>query len=203
MFDFNGLQISVTQSRNTAYLLNGVLALLIILSATHWVRLYMDRDHRLLPGSSLMPAPAPTGVGINTDELISYHLFGVAPASAPASSDNIPLSSLNLKLTGVVASDRGGFALISVNGQPQSAFFIGEVVTRNAVLDQVLPDRVVLLRGGSREALLLDDNEQNNSPENQLRIPDKVSNLRTNPADFVQVQLNHGGDKEILNHKLE
>ncbi|MDX5151940.1 MAG: type II secretion system protein N, partial [Acidiferrobacterales bacterium] len=149
MFDFNGLLNRLDQSNNTVRLLNGTLVLLIVLSTTHWVRLYLDRDYQQLLQSSQYSTEASAGIGINPDELISYNLFGDAAPTRPTSNENIPLSSLNLKLTGVVASDRGGFALISVNGQPQSPFFIGEVVTRNAVLDQVLPDRVILLRGNS------------------------------------------------------
>lgn len=196
MFDFNGLLIKVAQSKNTVHLLNGALMLLVVLSATHWVRLYLDRGYQQLLVSSQNSAQLSAGIGINPDELISYHLFGTAvPDALPVSNENIPLSSLNLKLTGVVASDRGGFALISVNGQPQSPFFIGEVVTQNAVLDQVLPDRVILLRGNSRESLLLDSDEQNNLSQVQVRIPSAAPEPAGNPADSIQ---NVGQDNYVL-----
>jgi len=186
MFDFNGLLFQFSQSKNAVNVLNGILALLILLSATHWVRLYMDRDYELLLVSSQSTAPGSTGIGINADELISYHLFGAAPASEAVTNKNIPLSSLNLRLTGVVASDRGGFALISVDGQPQAPFFIGEVVTRNAVLDQVLPDRVILLRGSSRESLLLDNDEQGDLHINPAGTPATRSESTLNPADSIR-----------------
>lgn len=160
MLDFSGVLHQFSQSRNAFNVLNAFLMLLIALSTLLWVRVYLDRDYnRLLTASQSLPQNS-AGVGINTDELIAYNLFGASNSTEPTTQKNIPLSSLNLKLTGVVASDRGGFALISVNGQPQSPFFIGEVVTRNAVLDQVLPDRVILRRGSSRESLLLDNDDQ-------------------------------------------
>ncbi|MGW8247826.1 MAG: type II secretion system protein N [Acidiferrobacterales bacterium] len=172
--------------------MNGTLVLLIVLSTTHWVRLYLDRDYQRLLGSSQYAAEASAGIGINPDELISYNLFGDATPARPASNENIPLSSLNLKLTGVVASDRGGIALISVNGQPQSPFFIGEVVTRNAVLDQVLPDRVILLRGNSRESLLLDNEDQN------TLSPGRPPTPATNPVNGIQ---NLGENNYVLPRK--
>jgi type II secretion system protein C len=199
MFEFSGILFRLTQSKNAVYLVNGILALLIALSAVYWVRLYMNRDYRLLLESSQISSPASAGVGINPDELISYHLFGAAPVSTPVSNEIIPLSSLNLKLTGVVASDRGGFALISVNGQPQSPFFIGEVVTRDAVLDQVLPDRVILLRGNTRESLLLDNDEQNSLSRNQARTPAPSPATAANPANSIQ---NVGENNYVLPRKV-
>jgi len=121
-------------------------------------------------------ASSSSGVGINANELTSYHLFGNTVSSDKTSPENIPLSSLNLKLTGVIASNRGGFALISVNGQAQSQYFLGEEVTQNTVLDEVLPDRVILLRGNSRESLLLDENTQN--PDKQVGFSRSFSTSR-------------------------
>lgn len=195
MFDFSGILFRLTQSKHGVTIVNAILATCIALSTVYWVRSYVNRDYRLLLEASQNPTPDSSGVGVNPNELISYHLFGAAPSSTPVSNEKIPLSSLNLKLTGVVASDRGGFALISVNGQPQSPFYIGEVVTRNAVLDQVLPDRVILMRGNTRESLLLDNNEQDILPLGKARVPARVGN----PADAIQ---NVGDNSFILPKKI-
>ena len=171
MLDFSGVLHQFSQSRNAVQVLNAILAILIALSAFLWVRVYLDRDYNHLLIASQSSPQNSAGIGINTDELIAYNLFGVSNSTEPTAQRNIPLSSLNLKLTGVVASDRGGFALISVDGNPQSPFFIGESVTQNAVLDQVLPDRVILRRGSSRESLLLDNADQLQGQSAEISTP--------------------------------
>jgi general secretion pathway protein C len=89
--------------------------------------------------------------------LLAANLFGQAPPStAQQSLDSIPISSLNLVLTGVVAAGGASFALISVNGQAQEPFAIGQEVLSGATLRAVLPDRAILERGGVNEALMLE-----------------------------------------------
>ena len=171
MLDFSGPLQQFSQSRNSVLVLNAILAILIAVSAFLWVRVYLDRDYNRLLVASLPNPQNSAGIGVNTDELIADNLFGVSDSTGPTIQKNIPLSSLNLKLTGVVASDRGGFALISVGGQPQSPFFIGELVTQNAILDQVLPDRVILRRGSSRESLLLDNADKLSGQSAELPAP--------------------------------
>jgi len=89
--------------------------------------------------------------------ILAAHLFGQAPpAAARPSLENIPISSLNLVLTGVVAAGGASFALISVNGQPQEPFAIGQEVLSGAILQAVYPDRAILERAGVSEALMLE-----------------------------------------------
>jgi len=185
MPDYSNLLARVTESRNSAYLVNGILALLIVLSAAHWVRQSMDRNYQLLLQGSQRSAPVMTS-GVNTGELVSYNLFGAAPVSKPDLQTNIPLSSLNLKLTGIIASDENGYALISVNGQPQAPYFVGETVTQNAKLDQVLPDRVILLRGGTRESLMLDNESQKPLPGFAASVVKPAPLKKVNPASAIQ-----------------
>jgi len=194
MLDFSGLLHQFSQSRNAVQVLNAVLAILIALSTLLWVRVYLDRDYNRLLMASVSNPQNSSGIGINADELIGYNLFGASSDTGPATQKNIPLSSLNLKLTGVVASDRGGFALISVNGQPQTPYFIGEVVTQNAVLDEVLPDRVILRRGGTRESLLLDNDDQLPGQSVDLSLP-SPSPGPTNPVNSIE---NLGDNKYIV-----
>lgn len=163
VFEINGLLLDATRSKMAIYAVNALLLALLGLSVVHWAGFYMDQKYNALLGNSQITEPARSAVGFNVDELISGNIFG-APSKTRATSaqSNIPLSSLNLKLTGVIASDRGGFALISVNGQPQTPFFIGEVIIDNALLDSVLPDRAILLRNGIKESLLLDASSNKN-----------------------------------------
>lgn len=103
-----------------------------------------------------------TGAGnqpLNMQPILDAQLFGQAPQVAGAggeSLDAIPISGLNLVLAGVVAAGGASFALISVDGQPQEPFAIGQEVTAGAVLQAVYPDRVLLRRNGITESLMLE-----------------------------------------------
>ncbi|MHB8455413.1 MAG: type II secretion system protein N [Acidiferrobacterales bacterium] len=91
--------------------------------------------------------------------LLTSQIFGQAPSlpgTGGVSLDAIPISSLNLVLAGVVAAGGASFALISVNGQPQEPFAIGQEVTAGAILQAVYPDRVLLIRQGITESLMLE-----------------------------------------------
>lgn len=95
---------------------------------------------------------------INLQDLLDAHLFGVATVeSKPGSPVNVPLSSLNLVLAGVVVAGENSVALISVSGQEETPFGLGEEVTHGALLNAVYPDRVILQRGGVLESLILED----------------------------------------------
>lgn len=64
------------------------------------------------------------------DALLATHLFGhAAPqASGPVVLENIPPSSLNLVLSGVMVTPAGSFALISADGGPETPFAVGEEI---------------------------------------------------------------------------
>lgn len=109
----------------------------------------------MIPNS---PSIAPVAtVSFNPQTLLAAHLFGQAPVSqVGVSIEDIPLSSLNLVLTGVVAAGGASYALISVNGQPQEPFSVGQEIISGAVLQAVYPDRAILVRGGVSESLMLE-----------------------------------------------
>ena len=172
MFDINILLASLTRSRAAVHALNGLILAVLVSSIVYWSFFYMNQRYSALLGGTQSSAAPGSSAGINVDELIANHLFGVPSTRLGASIQaDIPLSSLNLRLTGIIASDRGGFALISVNGQPQTPFFLGEIVVDNALLDAVLPDRVILLRDGIRESLLLDPDHAGSADRQPVSAP--------------------------------
>jgi general secretion pathway protein C len=120
-------------------------------------------------------SPAATTSTFSVEPLLAAHLFGQASQELTGGRlDNLPLSSLNLVLTGVIAAAGGGYALISVNGQPQEPFAIGQSVTAGAVLHAVYPDRVIIQRNGALESLLLegaDETAPQSSPSASLYTP--------------------------------
>ena len=94
------------------------------------------------------------------------------------------ISSLNLVLAGVIASGAGGYALISVNGQSQEPFAVGQAVTGGAVLQAVYPARVVIQRNGTLESLLL-EGADNSQPPQELATS-AVNKTTGDSADIVR-----------------
>ncbi|MBI3570195.1 MAG: PDZ domain-containing protein [Gammaproteobacteria bacterium] len=139
--------------------------LLLAASLAQWTWLLIKP-----PLPPLMVAPPPPPVPVNTfslQSLLAAHLFGqVSQELTGQRLDNLPISSLNLVLTGVIASGTGGYALISVNGQSQEPFALGQTVTGGAVLQAVYSDRVVILRNGALESLLLEGADNSQPPQN-------------------------------------
>jgi general secretion pathway protein C len=114
------------------------------------------------PGS---PAVSSAGGADFTDlrALADAHPFGRAAAAPPrdsAADARLARSNLNITLTGVVVRAYGGCALVIVQGQPESAYCTGEDVVPGARLESVLRDRIVIVRGGAREAVVMKDAEE-------------------------------------------
>jgi general secretion pathway protein C len=106
------------------------------------------------------PAVARAGGADLTDlrGLGSANLFGRAAPRSHAEANLAP-SNLNMTLTGVAARERGGCALVIVQGQPEAAFCSGEEVSPGVRLDTVERDRIVIVRNGVREAVFMKDAE--------------------------------------------
>jgi general secretion pathway protein C len=141
--------------------LNGGMLLLLTASLAQWTWLMIKPP---LPPLVVAPPPPPAAANaFSLQPLLAAHLFGqVSQELTGRRLDNLPISSLNLVLAGVIASGAGGYALISVDGQPQEPFAVGQTIMGSAVLQAVYPDRVVIRRNGSLESLLLEgaDNSQ-------------------------------------------
>ena len=91
--------------------------------------------------------------------LANAHPFGRAPSRNPAAETRVAVSNLAMTLTGVAMRAVGGCALIVVQGQPESAFCAGDEISPGVQLDSVQRDRIVIVRGGAREAVLMKDAE--------------------------------------------
>jgi general secretion pathway protein C len=101
--------------------------------------------------------PVQTAPGFDVQTVLSAQLFGAPPMTTDHGSiESLPVSSLNLVLTGVVSAGKGGYALIRVEGQPEAPFAVGDEIVSGAVLRQVYADRVVIDRGGVAESLMLE-----------------------------------------------
>src|SRR3974390_1313729 len=110
---------------------------------------------RLLQPAS--PAVARSEIeSVDLSALPRSQLFGPAPAKG-AEEANLAPSNLNITLTGVAVQPGGGCALLVVQGQPESAYCVGEELTPDVRLEAVEKDRIVILRRGAREAVPLKD----------------------------------------------
>ncbi|MDH5648286.1 MAG: PDZ domain-containing protein [Gammaproteobacteria bacterium] len=140
---------------------------------------------------------------IDIQSILNANLFGkkeIPEESAFTTPDQVPLSSLNLILTGIVSAGAESIALISVSGQPQVPFAIGEEITQGAILDSVYPDRAILRRGNVLESLVLKDaaesliesTEPQTAPDSGASISDIRSigaNSYSFPHQLIKEQL--------------
>lgn len=141
---------AVVGSRFFAPAVNGLALLVLAAGLASWTWKLLKP---VQAPSTAMTALAPSAPVLDMQPLLASGLFGTAEGGGVST---VPISSLNLVLTGVVAAGGSSYALISVDGQPQEPFAIGDEVTAGAILDSVFPDRVILMRAGVAESLLLE-----------------------------------------------
>jgi general secretion pathway protein C len=124
---------------------------------------------QLIPAPELAgPAPLPQTVGSATgkaatsiDQLLNFSLFGkvtAEPEQAAPVVTEAPKTQLNVKLTGVVAQPdpNSGSAIIESRGN-EGTYAVNDTIDgTNAVLKQVLIDRVLIQQAGRFETLMLD-----------------------------------------------
>lgn len=142
-------------SRWTPIVANLLAMLLLVYSLAQWSWRLLDHGSSTAPVNHRPVVTAPSGP---TDQqiLLSANLFGQA-APGNLATDKLPLTSLNLVLTGVMVRGANSYALIRADGSDEASFGVGEDVLAGTRLQAVLPDRVILLRGGVLESLMLKD----------------------------------------------
>ena len=111
------------------------------------------------------PARQPADFGTLTNS----HLFGEAREEAPppvTAAVDAPDTNLSLTLTGILAGGPKGQAIISANRGPEKTYHVGDAVDNadGATLHSVEPDRVLLNRNGTLEALRLPEQLAGNAP---------------------------------------
>lgn len=97
---------------------------------------------------------------VNLSDILALNLFGKysAQKEEPKQVEVAPVTSLNLKLMGVVSSSEPSLAaaIIEKSGS-QSTYGVGEKIDgTQAVIREVYPDRVILEQRGKRETLMLE-----------------------------------------------
>lgn len=123
---------------------------------------------------------------VNVQQIIAAHLFGEYRAEAAPVVQTVidaPDTRLNLTLTGILAAtqDKGSRALISQGSSDEKPYSVGDVITRGVELQSIFPDRVILSRNGTLEALRLDKDKPSSftpATYTQPEVPDS-GNART------------------------
>jgi len=143
-------------TRALAYVVNIGVLLLVTVSAAQWGWGYYLRS--LTANFTVMPTALPAQLNrpSELDRLITIELFGHAKTAADNNAV-VPISSLNIVLRGVVAAGGESLALISVDGREVLPYSIGQEISQEAVLDAVQADRIIILRQGVRESVMLQE----------------------------------------------
>ncbi len=181
-------------------LLSAAALVLLTASMAQWTwQLVPAPKSRVIPQVAV-PAQSDSST-FDLKDLLAAHLFGqAAPASAPATPpvEEIPESSLDFTLTGVVAAGADSLALIRVNNEPETPFAIGDEIKHGITLREVYPDRAIIQRRGLTEALLMEDLTAS------LGEAPPVVSTATRDAGVIQAQDGNvfSIDREALNEQL-
>jgi general secretion pathway protein C len=198
--EFQNLTPQQWLERASHTLPRAVMVVLVIAIAWQLVQLtwlLLDRGPQPQPIATPPPTSmAPVQKGVDIQAIVNAHLFDVPASAPPPDAANAKPTQANLVLTAVFASpdpDKG-LAIIGESAQAARVFAVGGAVQPGLRLHQVYPDRVILDRAGSMEALSLPKrgtgalviNRPPPPPQNQF-----VSNLRqmaeTNPSAFAEI----------------
>ena len=154
-------QLPVNRIQN---LLNLVLVLCLawLLARLTWQLLYTPEPAAILPAQMGATNNNQRAV-VSLQALQSAKLFGQASAEPVKTVEPVvteaPKTSLNVKLTGVVAltnDPSAGSAIIESRGSEATYAIDDQIDGTNARLKQVLPDRVLIQQAGRYETRMLD-----------------------------------------------
>lgn len=99
---------------------------------------------------------------VSVERIRSWEIFGrPGESAAVVAVESAPDTRLRLELLGLFQhpdNDQAG-AIIAEQGKEGELFRVGSRVPGNATLEEILADRVILLRAGQREALRLKEPE--------------------------------------------
>ncbi|MFN7098135.1 MAG: type II secretion system protein N [Gammaproteobacteria bacterium] len=101
-------------------------------------------------------------------QIPNWHLFGQAPL-APSNEQNLPLSSLNLTVTGIFyqSDHKQAKAIISDANGNTKVYKVGDIVPGGVTLYDILPDSVIVESDGQLEKLTISGRELQFSPPPQ------------------------------------
>ncbi|MEH6490549.1 type II secretion system protein GspC [Halopseudomonas sp.] len=172
-----------------------VTGILVLFSA--WLLAHLT--WMLIEPDSVLPSPATLGYPTSsTDvdagqpgfrELAVMSVLGRAPAADGPVVVNAPDTKLSWTLKGVLSDPdpKRSAAILSTQGQPEKLYRVGAELPGQVRLDQVLADRVMLVRDGQLETLRLKQHNAaaGRSSARRAALPTTDSNLTLAPDGGV------------------
>jgi len=185
--DLNHLLMQALQGEVIAKVINVANVVLVVLLAYSLA----DLTWRLMPAPEMESLPpivsskASNQIPERAFNIARFHLFGKKQVQANKQLATAPMreTKLNLTLHGVVASDQPAFsgAIISAPGKNERFYSVETEVAGGAVLKEVHPDHVVLLRNGQYETLRLPEQTLGQIQGNKA-VPKAVNKARVASA---------------------
>ena len=196
--------------------------LLAALLGFFMTRLFLPSLPVLAPAPAIIKSQSNQQLKTNISPLLNRRWFGQL-SSAPIKNVQVPETSLNLTLQGVLHSDDPDQAkaiIVSVDKKGET-YRRGQTI-QGAVLQEIFPDRVILQRNGNQETLKLKKETTSsdisspvsstvsqppiNLKDYRQQIIDKPANLskvvRIKPSEtngkLVGYELNTGNDPQIF-----
>ena len=115
------------------------------------------------PRAPLASVKIPELPTIQFDELaetiVATQFFGRSANDPHAEKVHPSIDVSKIQVKGILLDRYSGHAMISVAGQPQQDFAIGDTVTSGAILERVEPDRIFLRAGTSSVVAMLEDSD--------------------------------------------
>lgn len=132
-------------------------------------------------------APAPGGAAVAAVapavSVAKWHLFGSA-AALRAEVRSAPVTQLRLSLHGTLAEadPKAGLAMIADETGTERAYRAGDPLPGGATLEEIYPDRVILLHEGASETLTLPVDQAPGGAASSGPAPAAAAGARTAPA---------------------
>ena len=131
----------------------------------------------------------------NVNWILEKHLFGEAGAKPEVSDQPAVQTRLPLELRSVFVADEPeqSAAIIAQRGKAGERYAIDDTLPGNAVLTEVLTDRIILMRAGVRETLMFPEWKSQFTPvqDDRSQAPSYNPNRR---ARDVENDVNPGAD---------
>jgi general secretion pathway protein C len=128
-------------------------------------------------GAGIDTAPAPMTAGASPAgpivSIAKWHLFGNGEVFRAEAARNSPKTQLRLSLHGTLAEadPKTGMAMIADDTGAERAYRVGDLLPGGATLDEIYPDRVMLLHEGASETLALPVDQPSAPPNPNFSAP--------------------------------
>jgi general secretion pathway protein C len=141
----------------------GLSVLLVVAIAWQLVQLTWMLLDRSAQSATVVQPPRPAAAaasrhqGPDLQAIADAHLFGTQQAENQPDASNAPQTQMNLVLSAVFATNdpEKGLAIIGESAAASNVYSVGDAIRPGTKLHAVYPDRVILDRSGTLEALPL------------------------------------------------